>query len=107
MTGSTQTPIAPQADDQAYQPTTAIVTGSDSGIGRAVAVALAGGGLDVGVTYHRDEQGGRQTVSEVEEQGRKAALRQLDLNDLPTAAAVVDELADEIGGVDVLVNCAG
>jgi NAD(P)-dependent dehydrogenase (short-subunit alcohol dehydrogenase family) len=45
--------IAPLPQD--WRPTRAVVTGSDSGIGRAVAVALAGGGLDVGITYHRDE----------------------------------------------------
>jgi NAD(P)-dependent dehydrogenase (short-subunit alcohol dehydrogenase family) len=85
----------------------AIVTGSDSGIGRATAVALAAAGFDVGVTYHRDADGGRRTAKEVEAAGRRAALRQLDLTDLPDAAAVVDELADELGRVDALVNCAG
>lgn len=90
-----------------WRPLTAIVTGSDSGIGRAVAVALAGGGLDVGVTYHEDEQGGRETAKEVEEQGARAVVRRLDLTDLPAAGDVIDELAGELGGVDVLVNCSG
>jgi hypothetical protein len=89
------------------RPLTAIVTGSDSGIGRAVAVALAGGGVDVGVTYHRDQQGAEDTAEEVRKEGVTAHVRRLDLTDLPTAGAVIDELAEELGGVDILVNCSG
>ncbi len=89
------------------RPLTAIVTGSDSGIGRAVAVALAGGGVDVGITYHTDKQGAEETAKEVREQGARSVVRQLDLTDLPTAGAVIDELAGELGSVDVLVNCSG
>jgi NAD(P)-dependent dehydrogenase (short-subunit alcohol dehydrogenase family) len=89
------------------RPLTAIVTGSDSGIGRAVAAALAGGGLDVGVTYHSDADGARGTADEVERLGARAVVRQLDLTDLSTAGAVIDELAGELGGLDVLVNCSG
>ncbi|MBB4689163.1 SDR family oxidoreductase [Amycolatopsis jiangsuensis] len=88
-------------------PRTAIVTGADSGIGRAVAVALAGGGLDVGITYHSDEQGAEDTAAEAREAGVSACVRKLDLTDLPTATGAIDELAGELGGVDVLVNCAG
>jgi NAD(P)-dependent dehydrogenase (short-subunit alcohol dehydrogenase family) len=86
---------------------TAIVTGSESGIGRATAVALAEQGCDVGVTWFRDEAAGRATADEVRGTGRRAELRHLDLTSLPEAADVVDELADALGGVDVLVNVAG
>ncbi|HET7427885.1 MAG TPA: SDR family NAD(P)-dependent oxidoreductase, partial [Gaiellales bacterium] len=85
----------------------AIVTGSDSGIGRATAVALAQDGFDVGVTYNRDEDGARGTAEEVEAQGQRAAVAHLDLTSLPGAADRIDKLADELGGVDVLVNCSG
>lgn len=95
------------ATEHRARPLTAIVTGSDSGIGRAVAVALAGGGVDVGVTYHSDQQGAEDTAKEVREEGVQAVVRQLDLTDLPTAGAVVDELAEELGSVDILVNCSG
>jgi len=88
-------------------PRSAIVTGSDSGIGRATAVALAEAGCDVGVTYHSDEAGAQGTADEVRAHGRRAEVRRLDLTALPGAADVVDELADALGGVDVLVNNAG
>ncbi len=85
----------------------AIVTGSESGIGRAVAVALAQQGCDVGITWYRDEAGGQATAEEVRGLGRRAEVRHLDLTRLPEAADVVDELADALGAVDVLVNDAG
>jgi NAD(P)-dependent dehydrogenase (short-subunit alcohol dehydrogenase family) len=85
----------------------AIVTGSDSGIGRATAVRLASDGFDVGVTWHKDEQGAQETAHEVLGQGRCAEVRRLDLADLPPAADVIDDLADALGGVDVLVNNSG
>jgi NAD(P)-dependent dehydrogenase (short-subunit alcohol dehydrogenase family) len=86
---------------------TAIVTGSDSGIGKATAVALAQAGCDVGITWRSDEDGARGTAREVEAAGRRAEVRQLDLADLPAAADVVDELAEALGGLDVFVNNAG
>ncbi|HSH60700.1 MAG TPA: SDR family oxidoreductase [Acidimicrobiales bacterium] len=85
----------------------AIVTASDSGIGKATAVALAQAGCDVGVTWHEDQTGATGTVEEIEGLGRRAELRHLDLTQLPDAAAVIDELADALGGLDVLVNNAG
>src|SRR5881628_3010390 len=85
----------------------AIVTGSESGIGRATAVALAEQGFDIGITWYRDEGQGRATADEVRALGRRAEVRHLDLTRLPDAADVVDELAEALGGVDVLVNDAG
>jgi NAD(P)-dependent dehydrogenase (short-subunit alcohol dehydrogenase family) len=85
----------------------AIVTGSDSGIGRATAVALARDGYDVGITWHEDEAGASATGQEVRSVGRRAEVRRLDLADATNGPPVVDELADALGGLDVLVNNAG
>lgn len=57
------------------------MTGSDSGIGKAAAVALAEAGYDVGITFHADEGGARGTAKEVEAFGRRAAVRKVDLSD--------------------------
>jgi NAD(P)-dependent dehydrogenase (short-subunit alcohol dehydrogenase family) len=85
----------------------AVVTGSDSGIGEAIAVALAGGGFDVGVTYHSDRAGAEGTAEKVRAAGRKCEIRPLDLSRLPGSADVVDDLSEALGGLGVLVNCAG
>jgi NAD(P)-dependent dehydrogenase (short-subunit alcohol dehydrogenase family) len=85
----------------------AIVTGSDSGIGRATAVRLSADGFDVGVTWHDDEQGAHETADEVRRHGARAGVRQLDLADLPGAADVIDDLVAALGGLDVLVNNSG
>jgi NAD(P)-dependent dehydrogenase (short-subunit alcohol dehydrogenase family) len=85
----------------------AIVTGSDSGIGKASAVALAEHGFDLGVTWHRDEDGANGTADEVRGAGRRAEVRRLDLLELDSVPGVLDELAATLGGLDVLVNSAG
>ena len=85
----------------------AIVTASDSGIGQETAKALAESGYDVGITYHKDEAGAQETLEAVEGVGRRGEIRRLDLTDPPGAAGVIDELAEALGGVDVLVNNAG
>jgi NAD(P)-dependent dehydrogenase (short-subunit alcohol dehydrogenase family) len=85
----------------------AIVTGSDSGIGRATAIRLATDGFDLGITWHQDEPGAHETAEAVHRHGHRAEVRRLDLADLPPAADVIDELAEALGGVDVLVNNSG
>lgn len=85
----------------------AIVTGSDSGIGRATAVALAQDGFDVGITWHSDEAGAAGTAEEVRTAGRRAEVARVDLGEAAAARDVVAELAEALGGIDVLVNNAG
>ena len=67
-------------------PSVAVVTGSESGIGRAVAVALAESGYDVGITRYRDVEHAQRTADEVRKTGRRAEIRALDLTRLPEAA---------------------
>src|ERR671933_939217 len=85
----------------------AIVTGSEPGIGGATAVALAEAGCDLGITWYREREAAEATAEEVRALGRRAEVRHVDLTRLPQAADVVDELAEALGGVDVLVNDAG
>ncbi len=85
----------------------ALVTGSDSGIGEAIAVALARDGFDVGVTYRSDRAGAESTARKVRDAGRRCEVRAIELTELPRAADVIDDLAEALGGVGVLVNCAG
>jgi NAD(P)-dependent dehydrogenase (short-subunit alcohol dehydrogenase family) len=85
----------------------AIVTGGNSGIGRACAVALAARGFDLGIVWHSEEERAQDTVGECESQGVRAVARHADLERVPGADAVIDELAEELGGLDALVNNAG
>ncbi|ALC20185.1 SDR family oxidoreductase [Streptomyces pristinaespiralis] len=101
------TPGAPAASSPDGGRPVAIVTGADSGIGRATAVRLAAAGMDVGITFHTDQEGAEATAEEVRGHGRRAAVARMDLTDLPAAADVIDRLAGELGRVDVLVNNAG
>jgi NAD(P)-dependent dehydrogenase (short-subunit alcohol dehydrogenase family) len=86
---------------------TAIVTGSDSGIGRATAIALASAGHDVGITWRSDEAGAAETARRVRALGRHAVVERLDLADAAAAARVIERLAGQLGGLGVLVNNAG
>jgi len=86
---------------------TAVITGGNSGIGRAAAVKLAAAGFDVGITWHRDEDRVDSLRSEVTAEGRRFAAAHLDLHDLAGGPQALAALADELGGLDVLVNNAG
>src|SRR5919112_1505933 len=84
----------------------AIVTGADSGIGKATAELLASEGFDVGVTFHTDRDGAEDTRAGIEQRGQRCFVARQDLSQ-PDAADAVDELAEQLGGLGVLVNNAG
>jgi NAD(P)-dependent dehydrogenase (short-subunit alcohol dehydrogenase family) len=86
----------------------AIVTGGNSGIGRATAVALAEKGFDVGITWFSKEERAKEALEEIRSHGVNATARQMDLDGgFPDDVRAIDELMDELGGIDVLVNNAG
>ena len=85
----------------------AVLTGGNSGIGRATVVALARAGWDVGFTWHENESGAAEVTREVEALGRRAVARQLDLTTPEDGPAAVDALAGELGGLELFVNNAG
>jgi NAD(P)-dependent dehydrogenase (short-subunit alcohol dehydrogenase family) len=85
----------------------AIITGGDSGIGRAVAIAYAREGADVLLSYLPEEEDDAQdTARLVEKAGRKAVTVPGDIRDKAHCQAIVDRAVSELGGVDILVNNA-
>ena len=85
----------------------AVITGGDSGIGKAVAIAYAREGADVLISYlEEEEEDARDTARWVEQAGRKAVLFPGDLADPAYCRAVIDRAVKEFGRVDVLVNNA-
>ncbi len=84
----------------------AIVTGGDSGIGRAVAIAFAREGADVVISYLSEHEDAQETARWVEEAGRRAVLVAGDVSEAEQCRAVVDACVREFGKVDVLVNNA-
>lgn len=84
----------------------AIITGGDSGIGRAVAIAFAREGADVLISYLDEDDDAREVARFVEEAGRKCVLVPGDLSDPAHCRAVVERAVQEFGGIDILVNNA-
>jgi NAD(P)-dependent dehydrogenase (short-subunit alcohol dehydrogenase family) len=85
----------------------AVITGGDSGIGRAVALAFAREGADVLISYLPDEEAdAEETVRVVEEAGRKAVRCAGDIREEETCQQIVDTAVAELGGIDILVNNA-
>jgi 3-oxoacyl-[acyl-carrier protein] reductase len=86
---------------------TALVTGGNRGIGRAVAMALARAGADVALTYHTREGEARETAGAIEALGRRALVQQADVGQRADLARIADETLRAFGAVDILVNNAG
>ncbi len=84
----------------------ALITGGDSGIGRAVAVAFAKEGADVVFGYLSEDEEARHTVGLVEREGRRAVAVRGDVADESHCSELVRRAAEELGGIDVLVEHA-
>lgn len=84
----------------------AIITGGDSGIGRAVAIAFAREGADLLIAYLCEHDDARETARWVEEAGRKCLLVAGDIQDAAHCRKIVDVAASQLGGIDILVNNA-
>jgi NAD(P)-dependent dehydrogenase (short-subunit alcohol dehydrogenase family) len=102
----------PDHGEQSYRGTgrmtdkKAVITGADSGIGKAVAIAFAREGADVVISYLDEHEDARDTARWVEEAGRRAVLVPGDLRDADHCRAVIDTAVEELGRVDVLVSNA-
>ncbi len=84
----------------------AIITGADSGIGRAVAIAFAREGADVLISYLNEDEDAQETAKWVEQAGRKAVLVPGDVSKVAHCRRIVDTAMQEFGRIDVLVSNA-
>ncbi|MBW9090778.1 SDR family oxidoreductase [Rhizobium wenxiniae] len=84
----------------------AVITGGDSGIGRAVAIAFAREGADVLISYLDEDEDAEETKSWVEKAGRKAILVPGDIQYAPHCKEIIDTAVSQLGGIDILVNNA-
>ena len=84
----------------------AVITGADSGIGRAVAIAYAREGADLLIAYLNEHDDAKETRRLVEDAGRKAVLVAGDIGSSKRCRSIVDKAVSELGGIDILVNNA-
>ncbi|MCC7017524.1 MAG: glucose 1-dehydrogenase [Rhodospirillales bacterium] len=84
----------------------AVITGADSGIGRAVAIAFAREGADIAIAYFSEHDDARETARWVERAGRKAILVPGDVKDRTYCETLIRRARDELGAIDILVNNA-
>lgn len=110
-----ETGLRPAADhgEQSYQGANkllgkkALITGGDSGIGRAVAIAFAREGADVAIAYYDEREDAQETMRWVEDAGRKGLAIQGDLSNRDHCREVIRQVVEDLGGIDILVNNAG
>ena len=102
----------PDCGEESYRGTgkltgkAAVITGGDSGIGRAVAIAFAREGADVLISYLNEDSDAKETARYVEEAGRKAVLVPGDVSKAQHCRDIIDRAVEEFGKVDILVSNA-
>jgi NADP-dependent 3-hydroxy acid dehydrogenase YdfG len=84
----------------------AVITGGDSGIGRAVAIAFAREGADILIAYLEEDEDAEATASLVKAAGRKAVLVRGDVQEATHCRSIIERSISELGGIDILVNNA-
>jgi NAD(P)-dependent dehydrogenase (short-subunit alcohol dehydrogenase family) len=108
---SKMTPV-PDCGEKSYQGSgkltdkIAVITGGDSGIGRAVAIAYAREGADVLISYLSEDSDAKDTADYVEKAGRRAVLVKGDIADPQHCRDIIQTAVDELGGIDILVSNA-
>jgi glucose 1-dehydrogenase len=85
----------------------ALVTGSDQGIGQAIALRLGEEGADVVVNYRKNDAGAAETRDRIRAMGRRSEAIQADVGEFDRAARLVDDAVAALGAIDILVNNAG
>ncbi len=84
----------------------AVITGSDSGIGKAVAIAFAREGADILISYFNEDEDANETAEYVREAGQKAILFAGDISEEGNCKQIIERAVKELGGIDILVNNA-
>jgi len=86
---------------------TVLITGADSGIGKAAALLFAKEGADIAIIYHSNKEDAEEVKSEIEGLGRKSVIMQGDVSDSDFCKKAAEKAIAELGGIDILVNNAG
>jgi 3-oxoacyl-[acyl-carrier protein] reductase len=105
---ATRAPVGlPLSSPRSLAGLTVLVTGASSGIGRAIALASAAAGADVGITFRASERSAREVEQLIARSGRRAAVFQLDLADPASIDRVARDVREALDRVDVWINNAG
>lgn len=98
--------VEPKKQDNKLEGKTALITGGDSGIGKATALLFAVHGADIAIAYLSETDDAQKTQHEIEQKGRKCLLIELDLSKEENCKTVIEKTVEAYGKIDILVNNA-